>query len=81
MTLGEVLIVLAVLGAALSCPAMMWIQSRRGRSAACCPPARDGDRIDTADLGALRRRREQVEAQLAEAPGPAGVAPRSQRAG
>lgn len=83
MTLGDVLIVVAVLGAVLACPAMMWIQGRRGRSAGCCPPLRSGPQIQAADLEALRRRRKQIEAQLAEAEGPAqaGVGGRSQPAG
>lgn len=55
MTLGDVLIVVVVLGAVLSCPAMMWIQGRRGRSAPCCPPSRADRQIRAADLGALRR--------------------------
>jgi hypothetical protein len=71
MTLGSVLIVLAVLVAALFCPALMWFQSRRGRPAPCCPHSKGRNQIDTPDLGALRRRQEEIEAQLGEADGPA----------
>lgn len=69
--MSEALLVVAVLAAALTCPAMMWIQSRRGKSAACCPPRR-GAEPET--LEQLRARHTEIAAELAEldtAPGEA----------
>ena len=73
MTLGDVLIVLAVMGTALSCPVTMWIQDRRGRSASCCPPPKGEGQMDPEELRALRRRQSEIEAQLAEAERPRPV--------
>ncbi|MGH8985843.1 MAG: hypothetical protein ACRDY6_18475 [Acidimicrobiia bacterium] len=59
------LLIGVVLVAALACPAMMWFQARRGKSAPCCPPTRDDDR-GPADLDRLRAEHERLNARLAE---------------
>jgi hypothetical protein len=58
------LLVVAILAAGAACPLMMWIQSRRGRAAACCLPRRDQE--GPATLDELRRRRAEVDALIAE---------------
>jgi hypothetical protein len=65
-----------VVVAALGCPLHTWWSHGRGRQAACCPP-RGADTEATETLDALRARRRDVEARLAEfemdAPAPAQV--------
>lgn len=72
--MSEALLVVAVLAAALTCPAMMWIQSRRGKSAPCCPPRHDEAAPESLDQ--LRARHERVTAELAELEAVPGDAPR-----
>lgn len=60
----EALLVAAVLAAGLACPVMMWIQSRRGRSAPCCPPHRES--VAPATLEELRARHARIAQELAE---------------
>jgi Flp pilus assembly protein TadB len=60
--LPDLLLVAAVLAAGLACPAMMWWQHRRGRSAPCCSPRRP----EAASLEALRKRQAAVCARIAE---------------
>ena len=60
--------------AALACPLHMWWMQRRGKEAACCPARRSALPDDVVEL---RRRRQEIEAQLGELDGaqPATVAP------
>ena len=59
------LLLAAVALATVACPALAWIQRRRGRSA-CCVTARTDDRaVETADLPGLRAKRAQVEERIA----------------
>ena len=58
-----ILIALVVV-AALACPLMMWWQSRRGRAAVCCVPARPSEK--SGEVEALRARQERLAAQIAE---------------
>lgn len=66
MSLGTVLLIALVLVAALACPAMMWFQGRRGKTAPCCPSRRDREDERTDDLDGLRVEHARVTAQLAE---------------
>lgn len=61
--MSDALLVGLVVVAALACPLHMWWMHRRGKRAACCPPQRDHAWTDVA---ALRARRDELEAQLAE---------------
>ena len=61
--MSDALLVGLVVVAALACPLHMWWMHRRGKRAACCPPQRDHAPTDVA---ALRARRDEIEAQLAE---------------
>mgnify|MGYP000607286848 CR=1 FL=1 len=61
--MSDVLLVGAVLVTALACPLHMWWMSRRGKQAACCPPAK-ASHLATAEE--LRARRREIEAQLSE---------------
>ena len=56
-----------VIAAAAFCPLMMWWQSRRGRAAACCPPRHVPGDSDLSNLDSLRRQRDAIAAQLAQA--------------
>lgn len=59
----DVLLIGLVAVAALACPLHMWWMDRRGKRAACCPPAGDDARTDVASL---RARRREIEARLEE---------------
>ena len=61
--MSDALLVGLVVVAALACPLHMWWMHRRGKRAACCPPQRDQA---STDVAALRARRDEIEAQLAE---------------
>lgn len=54
----------AIVIAALTCPAMMWWQRRRGRDAASCMPAGRG--AGAAQFAELRSENERLSARLAE---------------
>ena len=59
------LLIATVALAAGACPALAWIQRRRGRSA-CCVPVRTHDRaVETTDLPELRAKRAQIEERIA----------------
>jgi hypothetical protein len=66
-----VLLVLAIATAASICPAMMWWQRRRGRAAACARIGSAGG-PEESELDELRRRRDEIEARIAELGRPAG---------
>ena len=61
--MSDALLVGLVVVAALACPLHMWWMHRRGKRAACCPPQHDHA---STDVAALRARRDELEAQLAE---------------
>ena len=61
-----VLVIVAVLVGALACPAMMWWNTRRGRSSPCCPPRRaQGPSPPT--VQDLREEQRRLEAMIADA--------------
>lgn len=63
--MSTALLIGLVLVAALACPATMWFQARRGKSAPCCPPAQaPGEQRQ--DLDTLRAEHARLSAQLAE---------------
>jgi hypothetical protein len=66
----EVLLVIAILAAALACPAMMWYSNKRGRASACCPPRREAE----PDIGRLKAERDALDQRIAteEAAAPVG---------
>lgn len=55
-----VLLVVAVLIAAVACPAMMWLRARRGGPASCTVAA------EPRTLDELRRRRAEVDAAISQ---------------
>lgn len=57
----EILFAVAIAGAAFSCPAMMWWNSRKGDGAACCGPKRAAS---AQDLQQLRAERAELDAAL-----------------
>jgi 3,4-dihydroxy-2-butanone 4-phosphate synthase len=61
--MSQTLLTGLVLVAALACPVHMWLMNRRGKRVMCCPPRKQEQSID---LEALRERRQQIDAQLAE---------------
>mgnify|MGYP000129582598 CR=1 FL=1 len=61
--MSQTLLTGLVVVAALACPLHMWWMNRRGKRAACCPPRKDERPMD---IAALRARRDEIEAQLAE---------------
>ena len=54
------LLVVAIVIAAAACPAMMWLQARRGRRASCVAPG------DLVALDELRRRRADLDAAIGQ---------------
>ncbi len=54
------LLVAAIVIAAAACPAMMWLQARRGRRASCIAPA------NPVALDELRRRRADLDAAIGQ---------------
>lgn len=63
--MSTALLIGPVLVAALACPAMMWFQARRGKSAPCCPP-RPAPGEQPQELDTLRAEHARLSAQLAE---------------
>lgn len=62
--MSTVILLAAVVLAAAACPAVAWIQRRRG-APACCQPARPLDRADErGDLATLRAQRAHVDGQI-----------------
>ena len=61
--MSQTLLTGLIVVAALACPLHMWWMNRGGKQAACCPPRKDEA---PKDLVALRARRDEIEAQLAE---------------
>lgn len=59
------LLIAVVLVAAFACPAMMWFQDRRGKSAPCCPPGR-ASAAEPRDLDQLRADHARLSAELAD---------------
>ena len=62
--MSDLLLVALVALAVLACPLHMWWMHRRGRQALCCPPKRAPEQVPSRDVGALRARREEIEARL-----------------
>jgi len=54
------LLVAAIVIAAAACPAMMWLQARRGRRASCIAPA------NPVALDELRRRRADLDTAIGQ---------------
>lgn len=54
------LLVAAIVTAAAACPAMMWLQARRGRRASCIAPA------NAVALDELRRRRADLDTAIGQ---------------
>ena len=54
------LLVVAIVIAAAACPAMMWLQARRGRRASCVAPG------NPVVLDELRRRRADLDAAIGQ---------------
>lgn len=61
--MSQTLLTALVLVAALACPVHMWWMNRQGKRPACCPPRKDKQAMD---ITALRARRQEIDAQLAE---------------
>ena len=61
--MSQTLLTGLVLVAVLACPVHMWWMNRRGKRPACCPPRKESAPMD---VTALRARRQEIEAQLAE---------------
>lgn len=61
--MSQGLLIALVVAFAVGCPLHMWWMNRRGKRPACCPPEKEQP---PRDLAALRARRGELEAQLAE---------------
>ena len=61
--MGQTLLIVLVAIAVLACPLHMWWMTRRGKQPACAGPRKDES---ARDLAALRARRQEIDAQLAE---------------
>lgn len=72
--MSTALLIGVVLVAVLACPAMMWFQGRRGKTAPCCPPGRDEQLATPGDLDALRAEHARIGAELARLEAPPTVA-------
>lgn len=66
--MSDLLLVALVAVAVLACPVHMWWMHRRGRRALCCPPKRAPEQVTSRDVGALRARRDEIEARLTDFP-------------
>lgn len=47
--MSTALLIIAIVLAALACPAMMWLSQRRGRASACCPESSTKDTLPHPD--------------------------------